>query len=125
MKLLIVDSDPLILECLELTLSSHDYITVAGVASSGFEALSMCENNKPDAILMDIRMDGIDAIKLIKIRYPNIRIMIITTFYDKLKIEQALSVGADGYLLKTDKVSSIADNLFAMMDGMKVLGSRV
>jgi len=128
MKLLIVDDDPLIRKSLSLTLSRESDITVVGVAADGSEALEMCDTLAPDLLLMDIRMpgtDGIAATRLIKQRYPHMRIMMLTTFDDKPNIQQALAAGADGYLLKTDQISAIAGKLRILMDGVGVLGADV
>jgi len=128
MRLLIVDDDPLIRKSLEITLSRQEGISVAATASDGAEAVDICKNREIDAILMDIRMpgmDGIAATKLIKNRYPHIRIMMLTTFDDRPNIQQALSAGADGYLLKTDKIAGIAKALHTMMDGTSVLDTDV
>jgi len=128
MKLLIVDDDALIRKSLSLTLSQENDIIVVGTASDGAEALHLCKENSPDILLMDIRMpgmDGIAATRLIKQRYPNVRIMMLTTFDDTPNIQQALSAGADGYLLKTDKISDIAGKLRIMADGTGVLGADI
>jgi len=128
MRLLIVDDDQLIRKSLELTLSRQEGITVIACAADGVQAIDICKNNEIDAVLMDIRMpgmDGIAATKLIKSRYPHIRIMMLTTFDDRPNIQQALSAGADGYLLKTDKISGIATALRTMMDGTSVLDTDV
>ena len=128
MRLLIVDDDQLIRKSLELTLSRQEGITIAATACDGAEAVDICKNNEIDAVLMDIRMpgmDGIAATKLIKSRYPHIRIMMLTTFDDRPNIQQALSAGADGYLLKTDKIAGIAKALHTMMDGTSVLDTDV
>ncbi len=128
MKLLIVDDDILILKSLSLTLSREDDIEVVGCASDGAEALKIFEEHTPDIVLMDIRMPGIDGVaatRLLKQRYPNMRVMMLTTFDDKPNIQQALSAGADGYLLKTDKISDIASKLRVMMEGVSVLGGDV
>ena len=128
MKLLIVDDDALILKSLSIALSREDDIEIIGCASDGAEALKICGEQQPDIALMDIRMPGVDGIaatRLIKQRYPNVRIMMLTTFDDKPNIQQALSAGADGYLIKTDKVSDIAGKLRVMMDGTGVLGADV
>jgi len=124
MKLIIVDDDDLIRESLSLTLSLENDIEVAGVAEDGSVALTLCEQRQPDIVLMDIRMpniDGIGATRLIKERFPNIKIMMLTTFADKANIQQALAAGADGYLLKTDETDNIAGKLRALMSGSGVL----
>jgi len=128
MKLLIVDDDPLIRKSLSYTLSREDDITVIGCASDGAQAVKTCEAQQPDVVLMDIRMpgtDGIAATRLIKQRRPDVRIMMLTTFDDKPNIKQALAAGADGYLIKTDKIADIAGKLRTMMDGTGVLGADV
>jgi len=128
MRLLIVDDDPLILQSLEISLSRQKDITVIGGATDGTKAVEICQNDTPDAILMDIRMpgmDGIAATRLIKSRHPQIRIMMLTTFDDRPNIQQALAAGADGYLIKTNKISDIAGKLRVMMDGAGVLGADV
>jgi len=128
MKLLIVDDDQLIRKSLELSLSRQKDITIAACAADGIQAIDICANMEIDAVLMDIRMpgmDGVAATQLIKTRYPHIRIMMLTTFDDRPNIQQALAAGADGYLLKTDKIEGIAKALHTMMDGTSVLHSDV
>jgi DNA-binding NarL/FixJ family response regulator len=128
MKLLIVDDDKLIQKSLSLTLSRESDIEVIGCACDGGEAVKICGENQPDVVLMDIRMpnvDGIAATRLIKQRYPDVRIMMLTTFDDKPNIQQALAAGADGYLIKTDKIADIAGKLRIMTDGTGVLGADV
>ena len=128
MKLLIVDDDALIRKSLEINLSREDDITVIGLAQDGAQAVDICKDNLPDVILMDINMpgmDGIAATRLIKNRYPSVKIMMLTTFDDRPNIQQALAAGADGYLVKTDKISGIAGKLRIMLDGIGVLGADV
>jgi len=127
-KLLIVDDDPLIRKSLEISLSREADIAVIGLANDGTEAIEICNNNLPDAVLMDINMpgmDGIAATRLIKSRYPLVKIMMLTTFDDRPNIQQALAAGADGYLIKTDKISSIAGKLRLLVEGTGVLGADV
>lgn len=124
MRLIIVDDDPLIRKSLKITLSRHQDIQVVGTAKDGSEAVELCKTEQPDGVLMDIRMpgmDGIAAARLIKSRYPQVRIMMLTTFDDRDNILEALSAGAEGYLIKTDKISNIADKLRLMMDGTGIL----
>ena len=124
MKLLIVDDDALIRKSLQLVLDRAADITVVGTVENGAEAVQVCNTNLPEVILMDIRMpvmDGIAATRQIKKAYPQVRIMMLTTFDDKPNIQQALAAGADGYLLKTDEVSDIAGKLRLLMGGAGVL----
>jgi len=128
MNLLIVDDDPLILKSLSISLSNEKDINVVGCAKNGAEAAKICDSADVDIVLTDMRMpetDGIAATRLIKQRHPHIRIMMLTTFDDAPNIQQALAAGADGYLVKTDKISGIADKLRTMHAGAGVLGSDV
>ena len=128
MNLLIVDDDSLIRKSLSIMLSRESDITIIGTAEDGGEAVKMCFEQQPDVILMDIRMpgvDGISATRQIKERYPNIKIMMLTTFDDKANIQQALTAGADGYLLKTDEISNIAVKLRALAGGVGILDAEV
>ena len=128
MKLLIVDDDALIRKSLSIMLTREADITVVGTAENGAKALEMCGEGQPDVVLMDIRMptmDGIAAARLMKRDYPHVRIMMLTTFDDKPNIQQALSAGADGYLLKTAEISDIAGKLRTLVDGAGVLDVEV
>ena len=128
MKLIIVDDDALIRESLALTLGLEDDIEVVGEAEDGRAALTLCEKLQPDIALMDIRMpnvDGITATRLMREKFPDIKIMMLTTFADKANIQQALSAGANGYLLKTDETDGVAGKLRALMSGSGVLDPEV
>ena len=128
MKLIIVDDDLLIRKSLSLTLSKEPDIEVLAAAADGNEALILCETLAPDVALMDIRMPGVDGVaatRLIKQRFPEMKVMILTTFADKHNIQQALAAGADGYLVKTDKIAAIAGKLRILMEGSGILDPEV
>jgi DNA-binding NarL/FixJ family response regulator len=128
MKILIVDDDSLVRKSLTILLSCEDDIKVVGEAENGERAFELCREKQPDIVLMDIRMplvDGIAATTRIKANYPNIKIMMLTTFDDKPNISQALAAGADGYLLKTDEISDIAMKLRTLASGFSVLNPGV
>ncbi|WP_078378925.1 response regulator transcription factor [Sutcliffiella halmapala] len=128
MKILIVDDDPLICQSLQVLLSREKDMLVIGTAKNGAEALEKCEQELPDAILMDIRMpvmDGIQATREIKKRWPHVGIMMLTTFEDEKNIRLALLAGAKGYLLKSAQVSTMAEHLRALNAGSSVLDANV
>lgn len=101
---LITDDDPFIRESLKLIIDLDPEITVTGTCTHGQEALQSIHNGtQVDVVLMDIRMphmDGVEGTKLIKQAYPDVRILILTTFDDDEFIVEALHHGASGYLLK-------------------------
>ena len=128
MKVLLVDDDPLIRKSLAVMLGKEVDVTVIGTAENGTGAVAFCENEQPDVVLMDIRMpqmDGVAATRLIKKAHPQVRIMMLTTFDDKPNIQQALAAGADGYLLKTDEITEIAEKLRVLVSGVGVLDVEV
>lgn len=128
MRLLIVDDDPLVCESLELLLAREADIDVCGTALHGGEALERCAQHSPDIVLMDIRMpgmDGIQAVREIKQRWPDMRVMMLTTFQDEQNIRSALLAGADGYMLKSTQPSAIAGQLRVLHAGSSVLDADV
>lgn len=127
MKLLIVDDDPLVCRSLQLLLGKEDDFEVIGVANNGQEAIVLCES-EPDVVLMDIQMpvmDGIDSAKKIKSEWPQIQIMMLTTFRDEKNIRLALKAGAEGYLLKSSSIENMAQQIRALKAGSTVLDGEV
>lgn len=102
-KILIADDQALIRESLQIVLSAHKDIEVVGTVGDGQEVLEALKSCHPDVILMDIRMpkmDGVLCTKQVKEHYPDIKIIILTTFDDDEFIFSALKYGASGYILK-------------------------
>ena len=127
MKVLIVDDDFFITTALKTILEADPEIQVCGSGKNGKEALSLYASLGPDILLMDIRMeemDGLAASGEILSRYPQARILLLTTFLDDEYIIQALKLGAKGYLLKQD-YNSIIPALKAVYSGQTVYGSEI
>ena len=102
-KVLIADDQELIRQSLQIVLDSKPEIEVTDIAANGQEVIRSIRKNRPDVILMDIRMpkmDGVQCTKIIKENYPDIKIIILTTFDDDEYVYNALKFGASGYLLK-------------------------
>jgi DNA-binding NarL/FixJ family response regulator len=115
-KILIVDDQTLMREGLKTILSLEEDMEVVGLAENGIAAIELSNKLMPDVILMDIRMpemNGVESTKEIKRIYPNIKIIILTTFDDDEFIIEALSHGASAYFLKDlpsdSLISSIRD----------------
>lgn len=78
-------------------------IEIVGTAENGEKAIALCERENFDILLMDIQMpvmDGVKATDQIKKRWPNIKVIILTTFQDVTHVMNALNAGAEGYILK-------------------------
>lgn len=102
-KVLIADDQELIRESLKIVLSAYPDIDVVGAVGDGFEVLEKLKTVTADVILMDIRMpkmDGVLCTKTVKEQYPNVKVIILTTFDDDEFIFSALKYGASGYILK-------------------------
>lgn len=102
-KLLIVDDQAIIREGLQDIFQLDEDIQVVGLTENGEQAIQFCEKEHPDTLLMDVRMpvlNGVEATKIIKNRWPHIKIIILTTFQEIQFVTEALKAGAEGYLLK-------------------------
>jgi DNA-binding NarL/FixJ family response regulator len=102
-KVLIADDQQLIRESLKLWLENQNDFSVTDSVGDGFAVLESVKKVMPDIILMDIRMpklDGVQCTKKIKQEYPDVKIIILTTFDDDEYVYNALKFGASGYLLK-------------------------
>lgn len=119
-KVMIADDQELIRQSLEIVLSAHDDIDVIATACDGFEVLEKVKIDKPDVILMDIRMpkmDGVYCTKMIKEQYPQIKIIILTTFDDDEFVFSALKYGASGYLLKGVSMEELYKAICTVVNG--------
>jgi len=102
-KVMIADDQELIRQSLQIVLSTHEDLKVVDAVENGFAVLESIKKERPDVILMDIRMpemDGVYCTKAVKEQYPDIKIIILTTFDDDDFIFSALKYGASGYILK-------------------------
>ena len=102
-RVLIADDHMVVREGLGAILEAAEDMTPVGEAADGAEAVELAGKLSPDVVLMDLRMpnmDGIEAIRQIKARYPAVEIVILTTYDDDEYIVQGLRAGARGYLLK-------------------------
>ena len=127
-KVMIVDDQALIREGLNMMLSLYENIEIVDEANNGKEAIEKIEVNEVDVILMDIRMpvmDGVEATKIIKKRYPNSKILILTTFNEDEYIFQGLNYGADGYILKDVSSKELVKGIETVYEGNVLLQPEV
>ena len=106
-QVLLVDDHVLIRRGIALLLENHADITVVGEANDGEEAIQLAYQTNPDVILMDISIpkgiDGLTATKEIKKNLPSIKVIMLTMHNEIAYIQQAIEVGADGYMLKNSQ----------------------
>ena len=126
-SILLVDDETMLLDSLEIILSLNGY-EIMGKAHDGVEALELLKSAQPDLALVDLNMQGMGGIQLIgelKQHYPSIRILVLTTFYDDKNITDAISRGADGYLLKDSGKDAILGAVRQILGGVTVLDAKV
>jgi DNA-binding NarL/FixJ family response regulator len=102
-KVLIVDDQELIRMSLSIVLGGETDFEIVGVAEHGNMAVELTRLLSPDVVLMDIHMplmDGVEATRKIKSEFPNVKVMILTTFEELGYVRDALGAGAEGYVLK-------------------------
>ena len=123
-RVLIADDQELIRQSLSFVLDAQADIEMVGIASNGREAIELVRKEKPDVVLMDIRMpevDGVECTRLIKSAYPQIKVIILTTFDDDEYVFGALRYGASGYLLKGVSVKELADAVREVVRGGSII----
>ena len=127
-KVMIADDQELIRESLKIVLSTHVDIDVVDTASDGFEVLKCLEKYVVDVILMDIRMptmDGVECTKIVKGKYPEIKIIVLTTFDDDKYVFSALKYGASGYLLKGISVDELEKAIHVVYSGGAMINPEI
>ena len=124
-RLLLVDDQKLFVENLKVILEMSDpSFSVIAIAENGKQALEEVEREKPDIILMDVRMpemDGVEATVLIHRKYPDIKIMMLTTFDDDIYVHDALAGGAAGYILKNTSTENLIQAIKALNMGQALI----
>ncbi|MFS0781121.1 response regulator [Bacillus sp. 1P06AnD] len=126
--IVIVDDHPIVRKGLSVFLQSIRDMEVIGEASGGREAIVMASELKPDVIVMDVTMsdlDGIEATKQIKSMQPQVKVLILTSYGEKDFVIPALESGADGYLLKENDPSAIANAVRGLSNGDQMLDTKV
>ena len=123
-KLIIADDEMLIRTGLKIMLEASGNVEVLALAESGRAAFEACKEDKPDVVLMDIRMpesNGIEGTKLIREAFPEVKVLIVTTFQDTEYIVEAVQNGASGYLLKDSSPEAILDGIKVALSGKVVM----
>ncbi|MCC6456365.1 MAG: response regulator transcription factor [Caldilineaceae bacterium] len=121
---MLVDDHTVVRSGLAAFLYAYDDFELVGEASDGEEALRLCARVQPDVILMDLimpRMDGATATRAIRERYPNIQILVLTSFKEDNLVHDALKAGAIGYLLKNVTADELANAIRAAHRGRTTL----
>ncbi len=127
-RVLVVDVHEMVRLGLTAYLETEPDITVVGEADNGAAAVSFCQSDTPDVILMDLIMEpvnGVEATKLILAEHPQIKIIVLTSFIDESLIAPAIEAGAISYLLKTAKAEEIVHAIRCAVNNQAVIDPNV
>ena len=123
-RVLIVDDHPMVRRGLASALAVSEGIELAGEAEDGDRAIALCNQLKPDVVLMDLLMpgtDGVTAIKSIKANCPGTQIIVLTSFPEEDLVSKAIQAGAISYLLKNVNVAQITQAIHSAAAGSPTL----
>jgi NarL family two-component system response regulator LiaR len=123
-RVLIVDDHSMVRAGLATFIRVKADLDLVGEGRNGRDALRLCEQLQPDVVLMDLvmpRMDGLEATRAIRERWPHIQIIALTSFKEKERVHKALQAGAIGYLLKDVSVDELAEAIRAAHAGRSTL----
>lgn len=124
-RILLVDDQNLIRRGLKALLKGEETLEIVGEAENGKAALELVETLHPDVVLMDVRMpmmDGVAATREISQRFPQTKVLVLTTFDDDQYVTQAIQYGAAGYLLKDTPPDELVQAIQAVHKGYLQLG---
>jgi len=125
-RVLIVDDHAMVRRGLAAFLKAKPDLLLVGEASSGGEAITRCEQSQPDVVLMDLMMPGMggaEATRTIRDRWPEVRVIALTSFGDKELVREALTAGALSYLLKNISAEDLAEAIRAACAGRSTLAA--
>jgi NarL family two-component system response regulator LiaR len=125
-RVLIVDDHAMVRRGLAAFLKAKPDLLLVGEAANGGEAITLCERLLPDVVLMDLMMPGMsgaEATKVISSRWPEVRVIALTSFGDKEMVREALSAGALSYLLKNVSAEDLAEAIRAACGGRSTLAA--
>ncbi|WP_078433924.1 response regulator transcription factor [Metabacillus halosaccharovorans] len=119
-KVLLAEDQVMVRQGLKAMIETDEEITVTGEADNGKEAINLCEKQVFDVAILDIRMpvmDGIEATKILRSRFPLMKILMLTTFDDEEYVMEALKLGVSGYMLKNGDTESLIRSIKSALSG--------
>lgn len=127
-QVVMVDDHAQMHRTIQMILGATVDIKLVGQASNGEEGITLCEQYNPDVVLMDVVMpvmDGIEATKVLHQRFPDIKILVLSSFQDHESVYTMLRNGAAGYLTKSSLAQDLAETIRATIQGRMVFSGEV
>ena len=123
-RVMIVDDHLMVRRGMATFLGAAPDLELAGEAATGAEAVRVCDQIRPDVVLMDLKLpdlDGIAATRAIRQAHPDIQVIAVTSSHEDQLVSEALRAGAIGYLLKDVGIAGLSDAIRAAMAGKPTL----
>ena len=122
-RIAIAEDMNMLRDSLKFMIESNEEMQVVGLAQNGKEMLAICEKEKPDLVVMDLKMpvmDGLETTKIIKSQFPQIKVMILSTFDDEESVTKAIENGVDGYITKDLGVIELHQSIKSVSLGLRI-----
>jgi NarL family two-component system response regulator LiaR len=127
-RIVLVDDHIKVHRAIAAAVGVWDDLELVGQGSNGIEAIQLCEEHTPDVVLMDVvmpGMDGIEATRVITERFPQIKVLALSSFQDEESVRSMLDAGAVGYLLKNSSIDDLAQTIRTAYRGTAVFSAEV
>jgi NarL family two-component system response regulator LiaR len=127
-RIVLVDDHIKVHRAIAAAIDVWDDLELVGQGSNGTEAIQLCEEYVPDVMLMDVimpEMDGIDATRVISERFPQVKVLALSSFQDEDSVRAMLEAGAVGYLLKNSSIDDLAQTIRTAHGGTAVFSAGV
>lgn len=127
-NILVVDDHRFIHDVISKIIGTENDMAVVGHAANGLEAVQFCQSAQPDIILMDVVMpvmDGLEAVRTIHSKYPEIKILVLSSFQDHESVRHMLKNGALGYVTKSSLTSDLINIIRTVLTGKNVFSPDV
>ena len=123
-RVITIDDHEVVRGGIRYALLAYDDIELVGEADNGLDAIRLCQQARPDVVLMDLMMpgmDGVETTRAIREKCPHVRILVLSTFHDLDLVSRAMQAGAIGYLLKGISNQELVEAIRAAHTGQNVL----
>ncbi|HQV71304.1 MAG TPA: response regulator transcription factor [Thermoflexales bacterium] len=127
-RILIADDHPLVRRGLVSLINATEDFELVGEAMHGLDAITMTERSRPDVVLMDLqmpRLNGVHATSAICRKLPTVKVLILTSFNEEDKVQQAMDAGAAGFMLKTATAEELVESIRSVVLGRMALSPEV
>ncbi len=127
-RVVLVDDHVQMHRIVQQTLAGTGEIKLVGQGANGEEGVTLCEQYQPDIVLMDVVMpvmDGVEATRILQERFPDIKVLVLSSFQDHESVYAMLKNGAVGYITKSSIAEDLAETIYATCQGKMVFSSDI